>query len=139
MTVATEPTLEDIQVAIKTCLDTVSDLRAAAEEPANPAFPAAYPRLVDWTYDDTFDGTTTWHFDVWVLVGVGPGFPGGQKWLNRYLAPAGPDSIKEAFDRDPSLGGVVASARATGGGQYGQVETAGYKALAASIRIEVLT
>ena len=139
MTVSTEPTVDEIQTAIKQCLDTIGSLRAYATEPDKPNFPSAYPRLVDWTFDDTFDGTTIWHFDVWVLVGLEPGFNRAQTWLNPYLSPSGENSIKAAIDDDPTLGGTVASARATGGGAYGQVDIGQVKALGASVRIEVLT
>jgi len=134
-----EPTVDEIQGALQERLETIAALRAYATEPDKPNFPCAYPRLVDWTYDDTYDGTTTYHFDVWVLVGLEPGFNRAQTWLNPYLSPAGTNSIKLAIDADPSLGQTVASARATGGGSYGQTDIAGVRALAASIRIEVLT
>jgi len=139
VTVSTEPTVDELQTAIKQRLETIAGLRAYATEPDKANFPCGYPRLVDWTYDDTFDGTTTWHFDVWVLVGLEPGFNRAQTWLNPYLSPSGENSIKEAIDADPSLGGMAASARATGGGAYGQVDVAGVRALGASIRIEILT
>jgi hypothetical protein len=135
----TEPTVDQIQTALKQCLDANTDLRAYATEPDKPNFPCGYPRLVDWTYDDSFDGTTTWHFDIWVLVGLEPGFNRAQTWLNPYLSPSGANSIKEALDADPSLGGTVSSARATGGGAYGRVDLAGIAALGASIRVEVFS
>jgi hypothetical protein len=139
MTIATEPTVDDIQTAIKTCLETITSLRVYATEPDKPNFPCAYPRLVDWTFDNDFDGDTLWHFDIWVLVGLEPGFNRAQTWLNPYLSPAGPNSIKLAVDADPSLSGTVSSARVTGGGAYGRVDIAGIAALGASVRVEIQT
>jgi hypothetical protein len=136
--VFTEPTLDEIQAAIKARLE-AAGLRAYATEPDNPNFPCVYPRVVDWTYDNDFDGDTTWHFDIWVLVGIEPGFNRAQTMLNPYLSPTGANSIKGAIDADPRLGNTVSSARATGGGAYGRVDVAGIAALGASVRIEVLT
>jgi len=139
VTVLTEPTVDEIQTAIKDRLASITSLRAYATEPDKPNFPCAYPRLVDWTFDNDFDGDTLWHFDVWVLVGLEPGFPRAQTWLNPYLSPSGTNSIKLAFDADPRLGGSVSSARVTGGGAYGRVDIAGIAALGASVRVEIQT
>lgn len=138
MTVSTEPTVDEIQSAIKQQLE-AAGMRAYATEPDKPNLPCVYPRVVDWTYDDTFDSTTTWHFDIWVLAGLDPGFNRAQTMLNPYLSPSGANSIKAAIDGDPSLGGTVASARVTGGGAYGRVDIAGITALGASVRLEILT
>jgi hypothetical protein len=135
---ATEPTVNEIQSGIKQRLETITGLRANATEVDKPNFPCAYPRLVDWTYHDTMPGVgVVWHFDVWILVGLEPGLSHAQLGLNEYLAPRGDRSIKEAIERDPSLGGTVSDARATGGGAYGRVDIAGITALGASVRLEI--
>jgi len=139
MTVATEPTVDEIQTAIKDRLASISGLRAYATEPDKMNFPCAYPRLVDWSFDNDFDGDSVWHFDIWVLVGLEPGFGRAQTWINPYLSPSGTNSIKLAIDADPRLGGKVSSARVSGGGAYGRVDVAGIAALGASVRLEVLT
>jgi len=139
VTIITEPTVDQIQAALKARLDTITSLRATATEPDKPNFPCAYPRLVDWTFDDTYDGDTLWHFDIWVLVGLEPGFARAQTWLNPYLSPTGNNSIKQAIDGDPHLGGTVSFARVTGGGAYGRVDIAGIAALGASVRVEIQT
>jgi len=138
VTVVAEPTVDEIQAAIKARLE-AAGIRAYATEPDKPNMPCAYPRVVDWTYDHDFDGDTLWHFDVWVLVGLDPGFNRAQTMLNPYLSPTGSNSIRAAIDADPSLGRIVSSARATGGGAYGRVDIAGITALGASVRLEVLT
>ena len=129
-----EPSIQDITKGLQRRLETIEGLRAYAIEPDQPNFPCAYPRLVDWTYDTTFDGSSLWHFDVWVLVGVGSQFGRAQNELNEYLSPVGERSIKQAIDYDPTL-----HARATGGGAYGRVDIAGIAALGASVRVEVMT
>ncbi len=139
MTLPAEPTVDQIQAGIKARLDTISSLRAYATEPDKPNFPCAYPRLVDWQYDVDFDGRTLWHFDVWVCVGLEPGFNRAQTWLNPYLSSSGPNSIKLAIAGDPSLGRTVAHATATGGGAYGRVDFAGITALSASVRLEIFS
>jgi hypothetical protein len=138
VTVATEPTVDQIQSAIKTRLE-AAGLRAYATEPDKPNFPCVYPRLVDWTFDNTMGySSTTWHFDLWVLVGLEPGFNRAQTWLNPYLSPTGSSSIKAAIDADATLG-IAVQAHVTGGGAYGRVDIAGITALGASVRLEVLT
>lgn len=135
MTVSTEPTIQDITKCLQRQLQTIEGLRAYAVEPDQPNLPCAYPRLVDWTYNDTFASyTTTWHFDLWILVNVGSQFGRAQNEINDYLSPTGYRSIKQAVDCDPEL-----NARAVGGGTYGRVDIGGVAALGASIRIEVLT
>lgn len=135
----TEPTIDQIQAAIKARLASITTLNAFQNEPVSPTWPAAYPRIVDWTFDEDFDHTTLYHFDIWVLVGLEPGLDRAQMWLNPYLSATGSDSIKVAIDADPRLGGTVASARATGGGAYGRVDVAGKAMLGGSVRLEVLT
>ena len=138
-TVCVEPTIDTIQAAIKRRLDTIDGLRAYATEPDKPNFPCAYPRLVEWLFDETMGFTsTTWRFDIWVCVGLEPGFNRTQTWLNPYLSPSGANSIKGAIDDDETLG-IGVQARVTGGGAYGRVDFAGLTALAASVRLEVLT
>jgi hypothetical protein len=131
-------TIDEIQVAITQRLSTIDGLRAYATEPDEPNFPCAYPRVVDWTFDDSFSNTTTWHFDIWVLVGLKPGFNRAQTWLNPFLSTSGRNSIKCAIDEDPTLGGCVSAARVMGGGAYGRVDIAGITALGASMRLEVM-
>ncbi len=131
---ATEPSIQDITNCLQRALATIEGLRAYAIEPDQPNFPCAYPRLVDWVYNDTFDYSTTWHFDVWILVGVEPRFGRAQNDINEYLSPVGARSLKCAIESDPEL-----NAHAVGGGAYGRVDIAGIAALGASIRVEVLT
>jgi hypothetical protein len=135
-----EATIQDITNGLERRLATIPDLRTYAVEPDKPNFPCAYPRIVDWTYDDAFHPPTTiWHFDVWVLVGLEPRFGRAQTDIHQYLSPSGMHSIKCAIDDDPSLEGMVSQARATGGGAYGRVDIAGVTALGASIRVEVFS
>jgi len=135
VTVDSEPTIQDITKGLQRRLQTIDGLRAYAVEPDQPNLPCAYPRLVDWTYNDTFAPySTTWHFDVWVLVTVGSQFGRAQNELNEFLSPVSTHSIKQAVEGDPEL-----NARAVGGGTYGRVDLGGVAALGASIRVEVLT
>jgi len=141
----TSPTLDQIQGAIKRALETIDGLRAYATEPdAVPGAAAAiaYPRLVDWLYDETFptdydEVPTMWHFDVWVLVVLSPGLNRAQTQLNPYIAPIGRKSVKAALERDTTLSGCVDWIRLVGGGAYGNTDVAGVRCLAASMRAEI--
>lgn len=132
-----EVTLERIQKGIKDQLLSIEGLRATATEVDRPDFPAAYPRLVSWVYDTTFEGHAEWQFDVWVLVSISPDLNRAQTNLNAYLAPSGRKSIKCAIEGDPSLGGCVNYVHVIGGGDYGRVEIGGVAALGASVRVQV--
>jgi len=136
MTVSTEPTIQDITKCIQRQLQTIDGLHAYAVEPDQPNYPFAYPRLVDWTYNDTFSpSSTTWHFDIWIAVGVEPRVGRAFTNLNEYLSPEGSHSIKCAVESDPEL-----NARAVGGSTYGMtVSVAQVEGIQAAVRIEVLT
>lgn len=133
-------TIDEIQAGIKARLDTIQGLHGYATEPESANLPLAFPRLVDWTYDDQLtmgaDSTMVYHFDVWVLVRI-PDLNRSQTMLNPYISPSGRNSVKLAIEEDVSLGGIVDSCRVTGGGSYGTTEIATVKALAASVRLEV--
>lgn len=133
-------TVQDIQVAIKRRLETIEGLHPSATEPPKPHLPAAYPRLVSWTYDTSMDAGFEWQFDVWVLVGTEPGEARAQEHINLYLSASGRQSLKEALEEDPTLGDTVDYARVTGGGNYGFVTVeGGVRLLGASVRLEVVT
>jgi len=136
------PTLDEVLAAIKKALGSIDGLRAHATEPEEPNFPTAYPRLVDWAYDETFpescdDVPTMYHFDIWILVDLKSGLQRAQAQLNPYISPVGRNSIKQALERDMRLGGCVDWLRLTGGGSYGTTDIAGLRCLAASMRAEV--
>ncbi len=137
--------LVDIQTGIKRALDTIDGLRAQATEtdqaPGAQA-PIAYPRPVDWAYDqswpvDADNVPTLWHFDIWVLVNLASGLNRAQTELNDLISPRGRRSVLAALAKDPSLGGRVDYIRLIGGGAYGTSDVAGVRCLAASVRAEV--
>ena len=135
-------TLDEVLAAIKRALEGIDGLRAHATEPDEPNFPLAYPRLVDWTYDETFsmacdDVPTMYHFDVWVLVDLKAGMPRAQAQLNPFISPVGRKSIKQALERDERLGGCVDFVRLVSGGSYGTSTIGSLTCLAASMRAEV--
>lgn len=131
--------LDEIQVGIKRRLETIDGLRAYATEVERPNFPTAYPRVVSWVYNTSFEGQADWVIDVWVLVGIEPDLARAQSTLNAYLAPSGRRSLKCAIEGDPTLGGCVSFVKVVGGGDYGRVEIGGIAALGASVRVEVST
>jgi hypothetical protein len=139
------PMLTDIQAGIKRALDSIDGLRAQATETdqaPGAAAPIAYPRVVDWTYDQSWEEgcdevPTLWHFDIWVLVNLSVGLNRAQNDLNDLISPRGRRSVLAALARDTTLGGRVDYIRLTGGGAYGTSDVAGVRCLAASVRAEV--
>lgn len=134
-------TVDEIQAGIKQRLDTIVGLNAYATEPEKLNPPQAYPRLVDWTYDNAFefsgDTSMLYHFDIWVLVPM-PDFNRAQTMLNPYLSPSGTRSVKAAIEEDKTLGGIVDSCRLTGGGAYGKATIGEATLLGASMRLEIM-
>lgn len=131
-------TIDQMQSAIKAALESITGLHPHATEPVTFNPPDAYPRLVSWTFDDDFDGGATYQFDVWVLVTLSKDISRSQTTLNPYLSATGTRSLKAALEADPTLGGVVDSARVTGGGNYGQTSIGDVTALGGSVRLEIL-
>ncbi len=136
-----QATLNEIQTGIKRRLETIEGLHPTATEPANPHFPAAYPRVSSWTYDTEMGANQgiEWQFDLWVLVSINPDLARAQSTINDYLSAHGRLSLKLALEEDPTLGGLVDELRVTGGGNYGRVDVGSEPCLGASIRVEVLT
>ena len=134
------PTLDQIQAGIKRALDGIDGLRAYATEPDQApgvSSPIAYPRLVDWAYDEEFqtfcdEVATLYHFDIWVLVDKASGLNRAQTQLNPFVSPTGRRSVKAALESDWTLNGCVNYVRLIGGGQYGTADIAGTSCLAAS-------
>lgn len=124
-------TLLDITAGLKGRLSAVG-LNANAVEPSSITPPAAWPflRQPAATYDQTFDGSMTWFFSIYVLVGASSD-QHAQTNLMPYLAPSGAKSVKAAIEADPSLGGlpdvyaVVTGVESVGGYELGGVRYTG--------------
>ena len=137
-------TLEDITLALKLRLATISGLRANAVEPAAPNPPAAWPflRQPAATYDQDFDGSMTWFFSIYVVVGAASDAH-AQANLMPYLAPTGTKSIKAALE-----GGTLVDAGGNRVADYavvrsiesvGSFEIAGARMIGAVLVCEVAT
>jgi hypothetical protein len=137
-------TLEDVTTGIKNRLATISGLRANAVEPASPNPPAAWPflRQPAAEYNTDFDGSMTWHFSVYIVVGTASD-QYAQTNLMPYLAPTGTKSIKAALE-----GGVLVDSGGNRVADYatvasiesvGSYEIAGTRLIGAVLVCDVVT
>lgn len=131
-------TLTDIRNAIKSALTGVIT-NAYAVEPTTPNYPAAWvfpAKNPAATFDETFEGATTWYLLVTVAVQASD-LSRSQSNLDPFLATTGAKSVKAALEADTTLGGVVDSLRVTGITAYGPLDLAGTNILAAQLAVEV--
>lgn len=102
----------DIMAGIQTRLATLSGLHAHAEQPETVLAPAAWPTLTGVEYDESFEGSCTLTFDLWIAAApVQVGYSRGLRLLWPYLEPSGAGTIKAAIEADVTLGGKAEGAR----------------------------
>jgi len=128
--------LGDLRKGLKDRLATISGLRVYATMPASPQTPAAavIPRA---KRIQTFDGGCYYDFAVWLYVNP-QDLNRAQTQIDEYLSEDGPNSVAEAIEAEPTLGGVADSTSVTGWSDYAQlVDIAGGQLLGARIDLEV--
>lgn len=131
-------TLGQLRLAIKGKLATISGLNAYAVEPPSPAYPAAWPIVRPSPLNDTYDGGQNWA--VGVIVAVQAADLGrAQTNLDPYLEASGAKSVRAALLSDVSLGLPGVNVTVIALASYGPLDLAGGTALAAELRLEVLT
>lgn len=87
-------------------LSTIPGIQVSPYILANPTPPCAYVSLGPVEYDKTMRrGHDDWTFVVYVIVGVAAPDVASQQRLDRMLASSGAESVKEALESDPTLGG----------------------------------
>lgn len=84
-------------------------------------------------------GHDKWEFELFILVAI-PTVEFAQDQLDPYITGAGPNSIREVFYMEPTLGDVVIDAVVSGVDKYGgHYQTCGIPHIGACLRLEVLT
>lgn len=89
---------------------------------------------IDWE-DAATDGSRTVTVPVWVVVSRR--HPSFIDDLDVVTDPNEAESVPAAIDADPTLGGVVASARVESAGDYRDLEIAGTDYYGATLNVEV--
>jgi hypothetical protein len=114
-----------IRDGLETNLRTLAGLRAYAEIPDNPSFPAAIVTLNSIDYDQSFQrGLTLYNFTVSVIVGRASE-RAAQNSLNAYASNTGASSIKSAVESDKTLSGSAYDVRVVSMTGIGAVELNG--------------
>lgn len=109
-----------IRAAFETTLAAIPGLRVYPTVPDAPSVPCAIVIPETIRYAQTFDGSANIRFVIQVLAAT-INSQGGQTALDGYCADAGPTSIVEAVDNDPTLGGTVQLAQVTDMRAYGVI------------------
>lgn len=100
-------TLEQIRLGIAAALQAIPGLQANGYMMSQPTPPAVevFPAEVQY-HQAMGQGLHGWTITVRGFVGLSSDI-GAQKLLDRWLAPTGDHSFREAIEADQSLGGIV--------------------------------
>lgn len=133
-------TLADIREALRAQLDTIPGLQASAYQLGNPTPPAAEITVGPTEYDLAL-GRGLDRVTLLARVYVAPTTDvGGQKLLDRLLAPTGAESVKTVLETDPTLGGIVDDVHVLRHGGYMTFVQDGRAAyLGTEFTVEILT
>jgi hypothetical protein len=106
--------LADIRAAMADALKVIPGLNVTAYQQSTPELPTAHVKRGPFEYDQAFQGGVHMlSFTVTAYVAL-LSAQGAQMNLDRYLAPTGTYSIKEALEADTTLGGLVQTLHVTG-------------------------
>lgn len=112
-------TLEQIREGLKANLAAITGVQVSAYMLAQPTPPAicVFPGPID--YDQAMArGVDKWMLTIRAFAGL-TSDEGAQIVLDRFLAPSGATSVKQAAESDKTLDGVVASVRVVSCTGYG--------------------
>lgn len=131
--------LNDIKAGLKAALEEIPGLRVFDQprEGIND-FPAAViiPRSFDYMKtlgDNTFDGVLR----VVILIHRAEDTEGFGE-IDKFVNPVGTESVRAAIAADPTLGGVVDSAHATGAEEFGIIQLGGGRYQGATVVVEFI-
>lgn len=100
-------TLQEIREGLAANLSAIAGMQVSAYMLSAPTPPSAHVFPDETEYDKTMGrGHDDWAMLVQVFVGVSSDI-GAQQRLDRMIAPAGAESVKEALEADATLAGVV--------------------------------
>lgn len=114
--------LRDLRIGLAANLSAIPGVQTSAYVRSSPTLPFLYVMPGRIEFDSTMArGIDTVFLTVVGLVTMGTD-QGGQEMLDRFLAPDGEFSVKQAAEADPTLGGVAMDLHVT--------EASGYRAFA---------
>lgn len=132
-------TLEEIREGLKANLQALQDVQVSAYMLAQPTPPSicVFPGPID--YDLAMArGVDKWVLKIRAFAGL-TSEEGAQIVLDRFLAPSGATSVKQAAESDKTLGGVVASVHVVSCSGYGTYQFEGRPTLiGAEWSVEIL-
>lgn len=122
--------------ALADALRAVPGLRCHPRMPDTIAPPAAVVLRRETRYNPAVDVGADLTLAVRLYLSISNA-EGSQDKLDDYLAPAGTLSLRAAIDADPTLGGTVQWATATGAEAEGLVDVKGMDYISADLIVEV--
>jgi len=136
-------TLTQIRSALANQIATqITGLRASEEVPAaiNPPMAVVGPNAGTFAeYEVTMgpnQAVVNWSIRVYLILSYG-NVVSSQKKLDAYLSPTGSQSLVQAVNHDPSLGGVADFAVVARAQRYGLVSYNGVDYLGAEVMVDV--
>lgn len=130
-------TLTDIRNALATALGGIRGLRVEASVPDNPKPPTAIIIPQGVTFDLAMHrGTDEYDFSILLITGRASERQ-AQNTLDAFCNGTGTTSIKAAINADPTLGGVVSSARVTSMRNYGSLTVGDTEYLSAEFAVTI--
>jgi len=111
--------LDQIREGIKTALDAIPGVQTSAQFLSNPTPPAIHVFPPSGSFHRTMgNGHSDWNLTVQAFAAMSSDI-GAQKLLDRFIADAGPYSVRAAIEADRSLGGVADDTIVQGFDNYG--------------------
>jgi hypothetical protein len=131
--------LDQIREGIKTALSTIEGVQVSAQFLSNPTPPAIHVFPPSGQYHRAMgNGHTDWNLTVQAFAAMTSDI-GAQKLLDKFIADAGPYSVRQAIEADGTLGGVADDTIVQGFENYGvRVRPDGTLVLAVDFNVLVL-
>lgn len=130
-------TITELREGIATNLATIPGLRTFAFVPDDPKPPIAVVLPDTVSFDTAFNrGLDTYNFTVQLLV-TSVSDRSAQTSIDAYLNPSGPSSVKQAIERDKTLGGKAQSLRVESIRNYRRIDVTENQYLSAEFVVSV--
>lgn len=137
--------IQAVRIALKDAIRAIDGLRVAdLRDDPHPPCAIVYPKApfpLDETFTDPAGGTTVRpQFCVLVLVAY-TNTSAAQNTLDTFLSDNGEESVKNAIEKDQTLGGTVSDCVVTGLESYGVIQLAdgGTRYLSAELVVDIWT
>lgn len=131
-------TLSDIRAGLTSALESTGVDRVYPRDVDKVEPPALVVGNPDLDYDDTFEGSVTYSFPVFLLLGRAGGVDVAVEQIDEFLDPEGDSSVHAAVKADGTLGGTCQTAFVRHAA-WGQMDWAGIQFVGVTFDIDAVT